>query len=139
MPPSTREKMVFILWAVTVGGLLGGYFDTRLWAWTVWFSAAHATLVLALTGGRPLVFPAQLRIAYTGWLALGTHVPSLEPMLWIATVGGLAKLTFDYCPMARTLYLLPWNREEPFSMNMLLRTVTTPPNSGRFNAGHKSL
>jgi hypothetical protein len=33
------------------------------------------------------------------------------------------------------LLLLPWNRTEPFSVNMLLRTVMSPPRSGRFNGG----
>jgi len=135
MQPNIRGKIVLVLWVVTVAGLCVGYFDRRVWQWTVWFSAAHAALVLALVRGRPLVFPAQLRIAYTGWIALGTYVPFLEPMLWIATAGGIALLAFDYCPMARTLYLLPWNREEPFSLDMLIRTVISPPRPGRFDGG----
>jgi hypothetical protein len=30
------------------------------------------------------------------------------------------------------MYLLPWNREEPLSFNLLKRVILTPPVQGRF-------
>ena len=36
-------------------------------------------------------------------------------------------LVFGYCAMGRTLSLLPWNRTEPFSLNLLRRTFFSLP------------
>lgn len=41
-------------------------------------------------------------------------------------------LFFRYCPLARMLYLLPWNRQEDFSVEFVARVFLSPPVEGRF-------
>ncbi|MDS3862475.1 hypothetical protein RIF25_16895, partial [Thermosynechococcaceae cyanobacterium BACA0444] len=50
----------------------------------------------------------------------------------VTTIGLAANLFFNYCPLARMMYLLPWNREEPFSFKLVLRVFLSPPVSGKF-------
>ena len=49
-----------------------------------------------------------------------------------ARLGLVGNLFFDYCLLARMLYLLPWNRTEKLSLVMVERTFLSPPSSGRF-------
>jgi len=35
-------------------------------------------------------------------------------MMYVATAGVGHELGLHWCPLSRLLYLLPWNREEPF-------------------------
>ena len=79
-------------------------------------------------------FPIQVRIAYLGLLFLGQWAP----MYWIyyvQLIGGTAMVTVGYCPLARILSLLPWNRHEPFSLALVLRTFLTPPVRGNILQG----
>jgi hypothetical protein len=134
LAPSTRQRLAWILWAITLIGLTAGCFDARYWEWVVWFSVAHALFVLLMVGSRPLVFPAQLRIAYAAWVAIGTYVPHMTWMMYVTTLGLVSNLTVNWCPLARMLYLLPWNREEPWDASLPLRTFFSRPVPGRFHA-----
>src|SRR5512140_720816 len=132
--PRVRRALVWILWAITWVGLVAGCFDARAWRWVVGFSVAHAAFVLSMVRFRPLVFPAQLRIAYAAWVALGTYVPHMTWMMYVATAGVGANLAFNWCPLSRLLYLLPWNREEPFDAGLPWRVFFSKPVPGRFRA-----
>jgi len=44
-------------------------------------------------------------------------------------VGTFALVLFGYCLMARILSLLPGNRTEPVSLDLILRTFLTPPDA----------
>jgi hypothetical protein len=68
-------RMVWILWFVTWLGLLAGLFDRVYYEYVVVFSAAHMLLVLWLLRFRAAAFPAQVRIGYLLWVAVGTWVP----------------------------------------------------------------
>jgi hypothetical protein len=129
---STRRHLLMTLWVVTWGALVLGYVDIVFWKLAIAITAAQALVVLSLVGFNPLVFPAQLRIAYVGWLVLGTFVPELRSMMYITTVGLGAMLACGYCPLARMLYLLPWNRRHPLSWRVALQTMIQPPVAGRF-------
>lgn len=37
-----------------------------------------------------------------------------------------------HCPLARMLHLLPWNRGEAFSWQLVGRVILSPPSAGRF-------
>ena len=130
--PRFRKHFVNVLWVITWGALVLGLTDPLYWKVAIAITAAQALVVLALVNFRPLVFPAQLRIAYIGWLALGTFVPELVSMMYITTVGLGANLAFGYCPLARMLYLLPWNRNQPMSWHLLVQTAIQAPTPGRF-------
>jgi hypothetical protein len=132
--PRLRRPLVWTLWATTWIGLAAGCFDARYWQWVVGFSVAHAVFVLSMVGFRPLVFPAQLRIAYAASVAVGTYVPHMTWMMYVMTAGVGANLAFNWCPLSRLLYLLPWNREEPFDAGLPWRAFFSKPVSGRFHA-----
>jgi len=130
--PTFRRRLIFGLWVVTQAGLFAGLLDPGAYEAVIGLTIAHALLFLVLLNFRPLAFPAQLRIAYVGWLALGTYVPALSVMMLITTAGLLANLLFGYCPLARMLYLLPWNRDQPLTARLAVRAFLTPPRPGRF-------
>jgi hypothetical protein len=68
----------------------------------------------------------QIRLSYTLLLAV-CFIPQLRWLYWLPTVGTSALLVFGYCLMARTLSLLPWNRPEPLSLDLLRRTFFNAP------------
>jgi hypothetical protein len=92
------------------------------------------TVVYELKETSAFTFPVQIRFAYTGLLIL-CQVPSLGWLYWVPTVGTFALVFFGYCPMARILSLLPGNRTEPMSLDLLGRTFLTPPAPGNIHHG----
>lgn len=132
MSPTARNNLVSLLWLLTWGCLVLGHHERVYWHAAIVITAAQALTVTALVKFRPLVFPAQLRIVYIGWLLLGTFVPELVSMMHITTAGLGAMLAFGYCPLARMLYLLPWNRTHALSWRIALRVFLQPPARGRF-------
>lgn len=132
MPVKIRKRVVWGLWFVTWLGLLAGVLDRTFWEYVVVFSAAHALLVLFLLGLHVSPFPVQVRLAYLTWVAVGTYVPFMEILMYITIIGLAANLFLGYCPLARMLCLLPWNREEPISLDLLKRVFLSPPVAGKF-------
>jgi len=124
--------MVWVLWFVTWVGLVVGLFDREFYEYVVYLSAAHAVLVLWLFGFRLSPFPVHVRIAYLAWVAAGAYVPYMTILMYITTVGLATNLFLGYCPLARTMYLMPWNRQEPMSFGLLVRVFISPPVAGRF-------
>jgi hypothetical protein len=123
--------------------------DWTWWTWTVtailltmgllgYFDAFVAAM--ALTGIQGLVmivreksifaFAVELRIAYLLLLFL-CFVPGMRWPYWLPTVGNFALVIFGYWLMARMLLLLPWNRQEPLSLNLIRRTFLSPPDLTR--------
>ncbi|HPA19468.1 MAG TPA: hypothetical protein PLU30_17105 [Verrucomicrobiae bacterium] len=122
------------------------------WTWWAW---VLTTILLAIgLCGRPTAFVAamgitalqaivmvvrekslsafavQLRLAYL--ILLGVcYVPSMRWLYWLPTVGTFALVTIGYCLMARLLSLLPWNRREPLSADLLRRTFMSCPDLSR--------
>lgn len=132
IPLGVQDRLIWTIWLVTWLGLLAGLVDRVYYEYVVAFSAAHAVLFLVLFKFRAIEFPAQLRIAYFLWVAVGTYVPYMIILMYITTLGLAANLFFGYCPLARMLYLLPWNRDEPFADNLIVRTFLSPPIKGQF-------
>lgn len=79
-------------------------------------------------------FPVQVRVSYLALLLAGQWAP-LYFIYFIQIVGTTAMVLFDYCPLARMLSLMPWNRREPFSFDLLKRTVFNPPVPGNILQG----
>jgi len=129
---SQRKTIVWSFWFITWVGLMLGFIYRDFYDYVVIFSTAHALLFFFFFGFKIYAFPVQLRIAYFIWVAVGTYVPHLEILMYITTIGLASNLFVGYCPLARMMYLLPWNREESFSINLLKRVVFTPPVQGRF-------
>lgn len=118
------------IWFITWLGLLAGLYDNAYNEFVVILSAVHAILFAGLFKMRLMDFPVQLRIVYFAWVLLGTY--HLRVLMYITTVGLAANLFVGYCPLARMMYLLPWNRSEPFSAELVVRVFLSPPVNGRF-------
>lgn len=67
----------------------------------------------------------QTRLAFAVLLALGTLEP-IAVIHWLQLVGLSVRLTLEYCLLARTLSLMPWNRRVPLSCALIYRTYMTP-------------
>lgn len=80
------------------------------------------------TGG-PSAFPAQVRLAYLGLLVLGL-APYMAIIHWLLLIGTTSLLLVGYCPLARILALMPWNRSVPLTARLVARVIFTPPLAG---------
>ena len=79
-------------------------------------------------------FPVQTRTAF---LTLVT-VAFFEPLRWLyllPLVGLWAQVLFGYCPMARTVSMLPWNRNSDFNAALLISTYLSRPVRGNVMQG----
>ena len=74
-------------------------------------------------------FSVQVRIAYLAVLATGLW-PPLGFVHWLQLAGTMAQVGFDYCPLARLVSLMPWNRTQPLTFRLVWRTFALPPMSG---------
>jgi len=79
-------------------------------------------------------FPIQVRIGYLLLLLIALPAP-LQWIYWIPTIGTWAQILFGYCTMARMVSLLPWNRNEAFSLDLLKRTFFSAPVRGNILQG----
>ncbi|MGH8745543.1 MAG: hypothetical protein ACREUK_03525 [Burkholderiales bacterium] len=84
--------------------------------------------------GRWSAFPVQVRVAYALIVGLFLWQP-LNVMYWLPFIGTAAIVLFGYCLLARCLSLLPWNRREPMSLNLLARTFFSAPVKGNVMQG----
>jgi len=132
IPTAVRKRLIWGLWFVTWLGLVGGLFDRVFYEYVVIFSALHAILFLVLNGFKVAPFPVQVRIAYFVWVAAGTYVPYLTVLMYITLVGLATNIFLGYCPLARMMYLMPWNNTENFSLDFVRRVFFSPPTRGKF-------
>lgn len=132
LPAHTRHQLIHGLWFITWLGLLAGLYDRVFYEYVVIFSFLHLLLFLILFNFRFNAFPVQVRITYFLWVVVGTYVPYMVILMYISTIGLFTNLFLGYCPLARSLYLLPWNRDEPMSLDLLQRVVMSPPVKGQF-------
>jgi hypothetical protein len=83
-------------------------------------------------------FTVQVRVAYLGLLIVGLW-EALHFIHWLQLVGTSARVLVGYCLLARSLSLLPWNRVEPISLELLWRTFFAAQGergcSGRYACG----
>jgi hypothetical protein len=117
----TERDMGWWYWLVTdialAYGLLGGPFGFAPVIGITLVQAGHY-----LTRERSLrAFPVQVRLGYLGLLLLGQWLP-LTFIYWIQLAGTSAMVCFDYCPLARVLSLMPWNRRQPFTLSLVIQT-----------------
>jgi hypothetical protein len=86
-------------------------------------------LHFALIERSTAAFSVQVRFFY--WLFLLAIMALPEPartlVYWLPTLGTWATVLFGFCGMARMVSLLPWNRREPFSLDLVKRTMLARP------------
>lgn len=83
--------------------------------------------------GRWRALDVQVRVVYFALLGAGS-LPGLGWLHLIQLVGVSALLVADYCPLARLLTLLPWNRTQPLSWAFVRRVLLLPPAPGSIAA-----
>lgn len=121
-------------WLATVCLLTAG-----ISGWATGFQLAIGLTVIQLVhfGIRErslTAFPIQVRMGYLLLLLVALPQP-LQLIFWIPTVGTWAQVLFGYCTMARMVSLLPWNRQEAFSLALLKRTFLSAPVRGNILQG----
>jgi len=110
---------------------LAGYEDFFLYAicFTV-FQMIH----FAILQRSVISFPVQVRFFYL-ILLLIAYPKQFNMIYWLPTIGTWVRLIFGYCTMARCVSLLPWNRKQPFSSSLLMRTFLSRPVRGNILQG----
>ena len=68
----------------------------------------------------------QVRLGFFSFVALGT-LPGIGWILWLPLCGTTAQVLFGYCPMARILQLMPWNRAARAGWREVCEVVLRPP------------
>jgi hypothetical protein len=121
-------------WAVTsvllIAGLAGWQAAFHLAAGLSAWQIIH----FRLREGSLTAFPVQVRIAYTTMLLLALWEP-LRWLFWVPAIGTPAQVLFGYCTLARCLSLLPWNRIERLTWQLVRRTFFSPPVKGSIHQG----
>jgi hypothetical protein len=117
-------------WLVTDGLLIG---DLAGWRWGI-YPVIALTVIQAMhyvvREGHIAAFPVQVRLGYLLLLVLGIYSP-LGFIHWIQLAGTTAVVTVGYCPLARILVLMPWNRSSrPLTAALVWNTLILPPVSG---------
>ena len=116
-------------WLATVVLLTAG-----VSGWSTGFQLAIGLTVVqaihfAIRERSMTAFPVQVRVAYL--LLLLVALPErLQLIYWLPMIGTWVQVLFGYCTMARTVSLLPWNRNEAFSLGLLKRTFLSAPVRG---------
>jgi hypothetical protein len=117
-------------WAITTALLivgLSGYSLAFIGAMAV---TAGQRFILLVRDRSPAAFSVQLRVAYLLLLLIG-YPPPMRWLYWLPTVGTFALIVFGYCLLARILSLLPWNSQEPYTLDRLRRTFFSAPDLDR--------
>ncbi len=90
-------------------------------------AAMCAYFMVQLRGVTPLT--VQVRLAYFGLLAI-SRLPGFEWVNWMQLAGLTGTITTGYCPLARVLRLLPFNRTERLSLSLVKRLLLSPGTGG---------
>jgi hypothetical protein len=120
-----NERIIWIYWFLTVVCVASAIF---IWPQAIFLAMSLTvihTIHFLLKQPGITEFPIQVRTGYLGLLLLG-QVPALSWIYWILLIGGSVKLVTSYCPLARMVSLLPWNRSQAMSFNLLKKVVFTP-------------
>lgn len=121
--PAEPTWWVWLLTAILLAIGLMGYASAFLAA--IGLTIAQTLFFLA-RGHSITSSPVQTRTAYTALLIV-CFVPGMRWLYWVPTVGTFALVLCGYCLMARFLSLLPWNRTERITSDLLRHTFLSPP------------
>jgi hypothetical protein len=122
---ATLREPTWWAWLVTGGLLLAGVLGSRsAFAAAALFALAQSAYFAASDDSR-LPLSAQVRLAFALFLA-ATDAAGLLWLCWLPVAGTVVRLLFGYSLLGRMLSLLPWNRSEPFSRDMVRRTFVAP-------------
>jgi hypothetical protein len=80
-------------------------------------------------------YRVQVRLGFMALVGL-TAVPGLQGILWLPIIGTTAQVLCGYCPMARLLDLMPWNRGDPLSFGAVVQVLGRRPGNEGLLIGH---
>ena len=124
-----RRSLRWWYWFVTVCLLAVSLAGWRAGLWvTMAFVAAQLVHYLAREDAVR-AFSVQVRMAYLAVLTTGLW-PPLGFVHWLQLAGTCASVGLDYCPLARLVSLIPWNRAQPLTFRLVWRTFVSPPVRG---------
>jgi hypothetical protein len=113
-------------WALTAP-LLASAIAGVDWAYAVVLGLAAASAVYYAARLRSIrAYRVQVRLGFLVVAGLAA-VPGLRGVLWVPLLGTTAQVLVGYCPMARLLDLMPWNRAVPLTWTMIASVVTRRP------------
>lgn len=116
-------------WAATVP-LLAAHFAGATWA--VPTAIALCTAMIAYYFARVRHWkppPVQIRVGYLV-LLVAALLPAMGWINAVQLVGTTAMVSVGYCPLARMLSLLSWNRRERLSWSLVGAAIVAPLRGG---------
>jgi len=123
------KEMDWWYWLVTDGLLIGSLAG---WPWDIYPAIALTsiqTVHYLVRERRIAAFPVQVRLSYLLLLVLGMY-PPLGFIHWIQLAGTTAVVMVGYCPLARIMVLMSWNRRRQFAAELIWNTIISPPVAG---------
>jgi hypothetical protein len=108
-------------WALTLPFVLGAALHCRWSLWTALGITAVQTVHLIALRRSQLRLALQVRFGSAAMLLIGV-LPGMSWIYWMQTAGTTLMVLIGYCPLARMLSILPWNRREPITGPLLHRT-----------------
>jgi hypothetical protein len=126
---TVRFDLQWRYWAATAVLLTAGVLG-----WPVGVAAVIGLTLVQLVhfawrDRHPGSLTMQVRWLYLAVLLLGLW-PALPVLHVLAVVGVWVNVLFGYCPGARLLSLMPWNRRVPLSLKLVAWTFVSPPGAG---------
>ena len=122
----TLREPTWWAWLVTGGLLLGGVLGSRgAFGASILFALAQFAY-FAAKDDSGLPHAAQVRLSFALILAVA-DAAGLLWFCWVVVAGTAVRVAFGYCLLGRMLSLLPWNRREAMSLDLVRRTFLTPP------------
>lgn len=128
------KKLSWWYWLVTACLLSAGVAGYQTGFYVAIGLTVFQLIHFAIREHSVTAFPIQVRFWYLILLLVALPEP-LRIIYWVPTVGTWAQLIFGYCTMARCVSLLPWNRNQPFSVDLLLKTFFSRPVRGNIMQG----
>lgn len=121
-------------WLVTAGLLMYGIVGNTI-GYLIAIGLTIIQLIHYIIREKSITaFPVQVRYWYLLLIVIALPEP-LQLIYWIPTIGTWVQVIFGYCAMARCVSLLPWNRNEPFSLALLQKTFLSRPVRGNIQQG----
>lgn len=129
-----HRELSWRYWALTLALLVVGLTGRADGFYLAVALSVVQTIHFRLREGRFSAFPVQVRSTYTVMLAVFLW-PPIHVLFWVPAIGTATMVFFGYCPLARILSLMPWNRREAFSLGLLRRTFLSAPIRGNVLQG----
>lgn len=127
-------NLIWWYWAATTILLVGVVADSNHSLQAVIALNAVQVIHFVFRERSLTAFPVQVRITYFGLLFLA-QLPFMFWIFWWQLIGTAAMVFFEYCFLARCLSLLPWNKKEAYSLEMIKLTFLSPPVKGNILQG----